>query len=83
MAVLGLATTLTWCPVEATVQPSVPVARAPRGRASNVSPKTVPVPVPVLDRASVHGIASRPDITLGMCGFLTAYDPIRRVGPDH
>ncbi|MFC6593381.1 hypothetical protein [Kitasatospora paranensis] len=48
-----------------------------------MSPKTVPVPVPVLDRASVHGIASRPDITLGMCGFLTAYDPIRRVGPDH
>lgn len=34
-----------------------------------------------LDLASVHRIASPPGITLGMCGFLTAYDPVRRRGP--
>ena len=34
-----------------------------------------------LDLASVHRIAGPPGITLGMCGFLTAYDPVRRRGP--
>lgn len=31
-----------------------------------------------LDLASVHRIAGPPGTTLGMCGFLTAYDPERR-----
>lgn len=32
--------------------------------------------------ASVQRIPSPPRTTLGMCGFLHAYDPVRRLGPD-
>lgn len=32
--------------------------------------------------ASVQRIPSPPNVTLGMCGFLHAYDPVRRLGPD-
>ncbi len=34
-----------------------------------------------LSRASVNRIAAPTDTTLGMCGYLHAYDPVRRLGP--
>ncbi|HEU5428053.1 MAG TPA: cupin domain-containing protein [Actinocrinis sp.] len=34
-----------------------------------------------LKRAAVDRIPSPPQTTLGMCGFLRAYDPLRRLGP--
>ena len=36
-----------------------------------------------LTRASVHRIPAPADTTLGMCGYLHAYDPVRRLGPDN
>jgi mannose-6-phosphate isomerase-like protein (cupin superfamily) len=34
-----------------------------------------------LDRAAVHRIPALSETTLGMCGYLHAYDPVRRLGP--
>ena len=34
-----------------------------------------------LTQASVNRIPARSETTLGMCGYLHAYDPVRRIGP--